>query len=76
MEFRVEMLNMFNELKETIECTVNKIQEDVRIKMRKMKTKMSQLKNLANIMKNSLEGLTSKVTAPEGKISELEYKVQ
>lgn len=76
MEFRIEMLNMFNELKETIECTVNKIQEDKRIKMRKMKTKMFQLKNLVNIMKNSLEGLTSKVTAPEDKISGLEYEVQ
>lgn len=66
MEFRVEMLHMFKELKETVECTANKTQEDVAAKMRRKKrTEMSELKNLQGKLKNSLEALSSKTLAAE-----------
>lgn len=39
------MLRIFDKLKETMEGTANKIQENMRIEIIKLQTKMSELKN-------------------------------
>lgn len=55
-------------LKETME----QIQEDVRVEMRKHQTFMTEIKNFEGEVKKFLEGITSKVTVAEDSISELE----
>lgn len=71
------MLRLFNMLKDAMEWSANETQENKRAEMRKIqKPKMSELKNLVGGMKNSLEGLTSRVTAADDQISKLEDEVQ
>lgn len=49
-----------------MEQTANKIQEYMRAERRKLKTEMTELKNLVVNKKASLEGLTNRITtAPE-----------
>lgn len=63
------MERMFNELKEIVEWTHSKMQEDMRTEMRKLQSVISELKNLVGEIKNSVKGL-SRVTAAEDRISE------
>lgn len=51
---------------------MEKIQEDVRVEMRKLQIFMTEIKNIVGEVKKFLEGLTSKVKAAENSISELE----
>lgn len=44
--------------------------------MRKLKSERKELKNLVGKMKNSLEGLTSRVTAPEYRNGKLRGECQ
>lgn len=42
-EFRLEMFRTFKDLRETMECTANKTQEDMRKDIRKIQIEISQL---------------------------------
>lgn len=41
MNYETKIVRMFNDLKETIEWTTNKIQEEIRIEIRKLQIEVS-----------------------------------
>lgn len=55
------MVRMFNELKETVEWTANKIQEEMKAEIRKLQTEVPLIKNLVDEMKNSVGVLNSRM---------------
>lgn len=67
------MLNMFNELKETMKQTTSKTEENQKWEIYKQKW---QLEHLVGAMKNSLESFTSRITASEDRHNKQEDKVQ
>lgn len=77
-EFRVEMLRMLKELKERVERTANKTQENTRVYTRKeiQMSRNTNRKTWPAKSKNSLEVFTSKVTAAEDRIHKFKHKVQ
>lgn len=63
MEFRVELLRMFNKLKETMIYTaILKESEDINAEMRKIQTEISKLKSLVGNIKNELKSLIREIT--------------
>lgn len=84
IEFRVETLRMFNEITEKLQLTANKIEEDISRNERGKKQKCQLKKLLVSFMKKKKknntrapgEDITSKVTATEDRINELEEEVQ
>ena len=69
-EFRVMTVKMIQNLGNRME----KIQETFHKDLEEIKSKQTMRYNTINEMKNSLEGINSRITEPEERISDLEDK--
>ena len=70
-EFRVMIVNMIQNLGNRME----KIQETFNKDLEKLKGKETMMNNTINAIKNSPEGITSRITEAEEQISTLEDKI-
>ena len=69
-EFRVMIVKMIQNLGNRME----KIQETFNKDLEELKSKQTMMNNTINEIKNSLEGINSRITEAEGRISDLEEK--
>ena len=69
-EFRVMTVKMIQDLGHRME----KIQETFNMDLEELKSKQTMMNNTINEIKNSLEGINSKITKTEEQISDLEDK--
>ena len=69
-EFRIMIVKMIQNLGNRIE----KIQETFNKDVEELKSKQTVMKNTINEIKNSLEGISSRITEAEEQISDLEDK--
>ena len=67
-EFRVMIVNMIKNLGNRME----KIQETFNKDLEELKSKQTMMNNTINEIKNSLEGINSRITKSEERISDLE----
>ena len=70
-EFRVTILKMIHNLGHRME----KIQETLNKDLEELKSKQTMMNNTINKTKNSLEGINSRITEAEERISDLEHKI-
>ena len=70
-EFRVMIVNMIQNLGSTME----KIQETFNKDLQELKSKQTMKSNTINKIKNSLEGINSRITEAEERISDLKDKI-
>ena len=70
-EFRVMIINMIQNLGNRME----KIQETLNKDLEERKSKQTMMNNTVNEIKNSLEGINSRITETEEWISDLEHKI-
>ena len=70
-EFRIMTVKMIQNLGNRIE----KIQETFNKDLEEPKSKQTMMNNTANEIKNSLEGINSRITKAEERISDLEDKI-
>ena len=69
-EFRVIIVKMIQNLGNRME----KIQETFNKDLEELKSKQTMMNNTINKIKNSLEGVNSRITEAEERVSDLEYK--
>ena len=70
-EFRVMIVKMIQNLGNRTE----KIQETFNKDLEELKSKQTMMNNTRNEIKNSLEGINSRITEAEKRISDLEVKI-
>ena len=70
-EFRVMIVKMMQNLGNRME----KIQETFHKDLAELKRKQTMMNNTINEIKNSLEGINSRITETEERISDLEVKI-
>ena len=70
-EFRVMIVKMIQNLGNRME----KIQETFNKDLEELKSKQTMMSNTINEIKNSLEGINSRITEAEEQISDLEDKI-
>ena len=70
-EFRVMIVNMIQNLGNKME----KIQETFKKDLEELKSKQTMMNNTINESKTSLEGINSRITEAEERISDLEDKI-
>ena len=70
-EYRVMTVKMIQNLGKRME----KIQETFNKDLEELKSKQTMMYNTVNKIKNSLEGINSRITEAEEQISDLEYKI-
>ena len=64
-EFRVMIVKMIQNLGNTMEARIEKIQETFNKDLEKQKKKQTVMNNTINEIKNSLEGINSRLTEAE-----------
>ena len=69
-EFRIMIVKMIQNLGNRME----KIQETFNKELKELKNKQTEMNNTINEIKTSLEGINSRITEAEERISDLEYK--
>ena len=70
-EFRIMIVKMIQNLGNRME----KIQKTFNMELEELKSKQTVMNNTINKMKNSLEGINSRITEAEERISDLEDKI-
>ena len=70
-EFRIMIVKMIQNLGNRME----KIQEMINKDLEELKSKQTMMNNTTNKIKNSLEGINSRITEAEEQISDLEGKI-
>ena len=70
-EFRIMIVKMIQNLGNRME----KIQETFNKDLEELKSKQTMMNNTRNEIKNSLEGINSRITEAEKRISDLEVKI-
>ena len=70
-EFRIIIVKMIQNLGNRME----KIQETFKKDLEELKSKQTMMNNTINEIKNSLEGIKSRITEAEEWISDQEYKI-
>ena len=70
-EFRVMIVKMIQNLG----TRMKKIQETFKKDLEELKSKQTMMNNTINEMKNSLEGINSRITEAEERRSDLEYEI-
>ena len=79
-EFRIMIVNMIQDLGKRMEAKIEKMQEmlnkdleELRSKhLEELKKKQTEVNNIITEMKNTLEGISSRITVTEEQISDLE----
>ena len=71
-EFRVTIVKMIQDLGNSMEALLEKIQEMFNKDLEELKSKQTVMNNTITEMKNTLEGNNSRITEKEEPISELE----
>ena len=69
-EFRIMIVKMIKNLENKME----KMQESINKDLQELKNKQTETNNIIAEFKNSLEGINSRISEAEKRISELEYK--
>ena len=69
--FRVMIVKMIQNLGNRMEKTQEKFNKD----LEELKSKQTMMNNTINVIKNSLEGISSRITEAEERISDLEDKM-
>ena len=71
-EFRVMIVKMIQNLGNTLEVRIKKIQEMFNKDVEELKNKQTEMNNTITEMKNTLEGSNNRITEAEERMSELE----
>ena len=71
-EFRIMIVKMIQDLGETMEAKIKKMQEMFNKDLEELKNKQTDTNNTITEMKNTLEGINSKINEAEERISDLE----
>ena len=74
-EFRVMIVKMIQDLKNRMEAWIEKIQEMFNKDLEEQNTKQSVMNNTITKMKNTLDGISSRITEAEEWVSELEDRM-
>ena len=64
-EFRIMIVKMIQDLGITMEAKIEKIQETFNKDLEELKRKQTMMNNTINEIKNSLEGINSRITEAE-----------
>ena len=70
-EFRIMIVKMIQNLGNRID----KIKETFKKDLEELKSKQTMMNNTINEILNSLEGINSRITEAEERVSDLEYKI-
>ena len=73
-EFRLMIVKMIQNLRNTMEARIEKIQEMFNKDLEELKNKQTEMNNTIAEMKNTLEGINNRITEGEEQISELDDK--
>ena len=74
-EFRIMIVKMTQDLRETMEAKIEKMQEMYNKDLEELKNKQTEMNNTITEMKNILEGINSRITEAEERISDLEDRM-